>query len=361
MAYDSTQTVTLQGVNTPPASTWNKLRVNDITLEMPLPLSKGEVYQRLPRLFGQLECGVGEAAVSWAVDAANDCTYVEVPAGTVRTEPIVVAVGAGEVRDTGVMVREGATASVVVVASSPEGSGASSASVVRVIAERDAMVGIVEVLALSGTGTHLEAVGVDADDGANVTVRQYFLGGGTVAAGFAANLRGDASSVDLGCRFVTGKDELLDVNHVARLRGRKTKADFLASGMLAANARKTLRETIDLVHGARGAKGNEAETVVIAGDDVVNKTLPVILCDEDDVQGNHGSTIGSIGPEQLAYLAGRGLSEEQSEELFMRAIFDDALINAGCAEARAAVLERARVVFGNDSVAETAEALGQVD
>ncbi|MBU5895455.1 SufD family Fe-S cluster assembly protein, partial [Vibrio cholerae O1] len=67
-------------------------------------------------------------------------------------------------------------------------------------------------------------------------------------------------------------------------------------------AYKTLRETIDLVHGAKGSKGNEAETVLVASDNVMNETLPVILCDEDDVLGNHGASIGSIGPEQLAYL-----------------------------------------------------------
>ena len=31
------------------------------------------------------------------------------------------------------------------------------------------------------------------------------------------------------------------------------------------------------------------------GDDVVNKTVPLILCAEENVVGNHGATIGELG------------------------------------------------------------------
>ena len=70
---------------------------------------------------------------------------------------------------------------------------------------------------------------------------------------------------------------------------------------------------------------------------VTNKTLPAVLCDEDDVAGNHGATIGSVSPEQLAYLADRGLSRADAERLFVRALYEDALMHAPCDEARAVV------------------------
>jgi hypothetical protein len=57
------------------------------------------------------------------------------------------------------------------------------------------------------------------------------------------------------------------------------------SGVLDGHAEKALRATIDLRHGCKGSHGRETESVILAGDDVVNKTLPVILCDEDDVAG----------------------------------------------------------------------------
>ena len=94
------------------------------------------------------------------------------------------------------------------------------------------------------------------------------------------------------------------------------------------------------------------------GPDVVNRTLPVILCDEDDVQGNHGATIGGISQDQVSYLAVRGLSEKQVDELLVRALFDDAAINAVTPAARTAVLDRAAQVLGDEVANDITEGLG---
>ena len=133
---------------------------------------------------------------------------------------------------------------------------------------------------------------------------------------------------------------------------------MLTTGFLDDQARKTLRMTIDLIHGSSGSKGNEAETVMGFGPDVVNRTLPVILCDEDDVQGNHGATIGGISQDQVDYLAVRGLNEKQVDELLVRALFDDAAINAVTPATRTAVLERAAQVLGGEIANDITEGLG---
>ncbi len=71
----------------------------------------------------------------------------------------------------------------------------------------------------------------------------------------------------------------------------------------------------------RIAQGNEIETVMILGD-VVNKTMPAILCDEDDVAGNHTALLsGSVSPEQLDYLALEDFLHQAAEQMFIRALF----------------------------------------
>ena len=74
--------------------------------------------------------------------------------------------------------------------------------------------------------------------------------------------------------------------------------------------------------------------MLLANQGVDNKTVPVILCDEDDVAGNHGATIGHVRPEQLFYLGCRGLSEEAAEALFISAKLEDAALSAPDAEIR---------------------------
>ena len=356
----------LERVNAAPAQTWNRLRTNDVTLTVPARGRAGDVYFSLPRLFEGVECGMGPEVTAWVESQAADARYVEVPRGERRAEPIVVSVSseAGEVADTGVMVRDGAEVTIVVAAGAGEKDGdaegdataagpaaapATSASLLRVIAEAGARVTIHEYLHPGADAQHLESVGIRAGRDARVEVRQYALGGGTVALGLAADLAGDRARFDLTQRYHAAGTEVLDVNEVVRMRGRNTRSELAYSGVLEDAAKKSLRTTIDLVHGARGAQGNEAETVLVLGDDVTNKTLPVILCDEDDVAGNHGATIGSVSPEQLAFLASRGLSRADAEELFSRAVFEDALMSAPCPEARA-------VVRGDSPLASSEEA-----
>lgn len=359
-AATAAATTTLSHVNVPAAQTWNYLRINDISFEVPTPTHKGEVLGRLPRLFDAVEVGIGEEAAAWIVSAAGDSRYIEVKAGTHRAEPIVVDVdaAAGSVLDTGVLVREGAEATVVVAAHGAASVPTTSASLVRIVAERNAHVTLVEVVALGANSQHLEGIGIDAADNANIEVRQYALGGDKVAMGICTSLTGTASRLTHDMRYLARGTEQLDVNHLVRQRGRRTRADVVTSGILADSAKKTMRETIDLVHGAKGAQGNEIETVLVTGDGITNKTLPTILCDEDDVAGNHGASIGSVSPEQLAYLADRGVSGTDAEALFARAIFDDAVIHAPEDVSRTAALARAEAVLGAETACDIAEVLG---
>ena len=59
--------------------------------------------------------------------------------------------------------------------------------------------------------------------------------------------------------------------------------------------------------------------VLLLGDDVVNKTIPLILCAEENVEGNHGATIGALDDDTLFYFASRGMDEKTAERVMTRA------------------------------------------
>lgn len=368
MTVHTAEHIRIKSANVPPAQTWNRLRANSLALTVPKTPDAGTVYLPLPRLFERIECGMGPEVTDYINSQVFEATYHEVPAHTTRKEPIVISVSAAEneCTNTGIMVREGAEATIVVVARAGEkntetaadntgakanaeaDAPATSAALVRIVAEKHARIHLVEMLGVDDDQQHLESVGIEAHEDAVCDVRQYALGGGAVGMGLAVNLVGNRARLDLNNRYHACHEELLDVNHVARMRGCATRAEIAESGILNDSARKTLRATIDLIRGSKDAKGNEAETVQILGDGVVNKTMPVILCDEDNVAGNHGATIGSVSPEQIEYLQARGLSRHEAELLFVRALFEDAIIHAPEALSHAVAVERAEKVLGAD-------------
>ena len=354
--------VLINRANVPAAQTWNRLRANSLSVTVPNHADAGTVYLPLPRLFERIECGMGQEVTDYVESQAFKSDFYSVPAHTKREEPIVVAVSAAQNQcaNTGVIVREGAEATVVIAAfagnagdDTPAGSDANasdalptSAALTRIVVEAGAKLHLIEMLGVNEGQQHLESVGLEVHQDAAVDVKQYALSGSTIGLGLTANLVGARARLDLNNRYHATHEETLDINHLVRMRGTSTRAQLTESGVLNEAAKKTLRATIDLVRGAKDAQGNEIETVMILGDDVVNKTMPVILCDEDDVAGNHGATIGSVSPEQLDYLAARGLSRQAAEQLFVRALFEDAIINAPEEISHRVAVERCEAELG---------------
>lgn len=353
--------VLINRANVPAAQTWNRLRANSLSVTVPNHADAGKVYLPLPRLFERIECGMGQEVTDYVESQAFKSDFYNVPARTKRDEPIVVAVSAAQNQcaNTGIIVREGAEATVVIAAfagdvdgDAPTGSDANddalptSAALTRIVVEAGAKLHLIEMLGVNEGQQHLESVGLEIHQDAAVDVKQYALGGSTIGLGLTANLVGAQARLDLNNRYHATHEETLDINHLVRMRGTSTRALLTESGVLNEAAKKTLRATIDLVRGAKDAQGNEIETVMILGDDVVNKTMPAILCDEDDVAGNHGATIGSVSPEQLDYLAARGLSHQAAEQMFIRALFEDAIINAPEEISHRVAVERCEAELG---------------
>ena len=348
--------VLINRANVPAAQTWNRLHANSLSVTVPNHADEGKVYLHLPRLFERIECGMGQEVTDYVEAQVFKSDFYNVPAHTKREEPIVVAVSAAQNQcsNTGIIVREGAEAIVVIAAFAGEKSTdaasnnalPTSAALTRIVVEAGAKLHLIEMLGVNEDQQHLESVGLEIHQDAAVDVKQYALGGSTIGLGLTANLVGARARLDLNNRYHATHEETLDINHLVRMRGTSTRAQLTESGVLNEAAKKTLRATIDLVRGAKDAQGNEIETVMILGDDVVNKTMPVILCDEDDVAGNHGATIGSVSPEQLDYLAARGLSRQAAEQLFVRALFEDAIINAPEEISHRVAVERCEAELG---------------
>ncbi len=370
--------ILINRANVPAAQTWNRLRANSLSVSVPNHADAGTVYLPLPRLFERIECGMGREVTNYVESQAFKSDFYNVPARTKREEPIVVAVSAAQNQcaNTGIIVREGAEATVVIAAfagdasdggNAPAGSNANddalptSAALTRIVVEAGAKLHLIEMLGVNEGQQHLESVGLEIHQDAAVDVKQYALGGSTIGLGLTANLVGARARLDLNNRYHATHEETLDINHLVRMRGTSTRAQLTESGVLNEAAKKTLRATIDLVRGAKDAQGNEIETVMILGDDVVNKTMPVILCDEDDVAGNHGATIGSVSPEQLDYLAARGLSRQAAEQLFIRALFEDAIINAPEEISHRVAVERCEVELGAEIAHDYDEAAASND
>ena len=294
------------------------------------------------------EHGVGEEAAAYLRYAAGKRIVVKADAGkTIDAQVIVEAAPETlSVAAVDVVADADSTVNLSIVVDSPVGAAPSdkgaisgiAGSTVRVFADDRATVKISRVQTLDESFSDIDDMGLFAGDGARIEVSQTVLGAQSANTGLATDLRGAGARLEIDTHYLGRNTQKRDFNYSVRHHGQKTESDLKANGVLADSCEKTLRGTIDLIRGAKGAQGSENETVLLVDEGVRNKTVPVILCNEDDVAGNHGATIGHIRSEQLFYLASRGLSQQVAERMFSMAIIEQAAIDAVDDDARASVI-----------------------
>lgn len=189
----------------------------------------------------------------------------------------------------------------------------------KVYAEKNANIHIIKVQIMGKNSLQLDDTGITADENAKVKFTLIELGGLHVDSGLHVNLNGYQSDFKANTAYITRNEQYLDMNHTVYLYGRKTNCNMQVHGTVENNATKVYRGTLDFKNGCRGAAGNEYEETLILSPDAVNKSFPIILCDEDDIQGEHGSTIGRLSSDLLFYMQTRGISKDAAEKIMARA------------------------------------------
>ena len=145
------------------------------------------------------------------------------------------------------------------------------------------------------------------------------LGDGAVYADHQIALAGDGAALRADLGYLARRSDTADIDLTVEQLGKSTVSEIHASGALMERAKKVFRGTIDFKHGSAGSVGSENETVLLLGEDAENKTVPVILCAEENVEGSHGATIGELDADTLFYFASRGIDRAAAEAILARA------------------------------------------
>lgn len=135
-----------------------------------------------------------------------------------------------------------------------------------------------------------------------------------------ADLRGDESVISEECIYIGSEDEHIDLYYDRNQYGKSSDSHLATYGALTDRAKKVFRGCIDFKRGSSGAVGNEEDYVIMLSEQVRNVSLPLLLCTEDDVQGNHASSSGQIDKERMFYLMTRGFSKADAKRMVVEAM-----------------------------------------
>ena len=143
------------------------------------------------------------------------------------------------------------------------------------------------------------------------------MGGAEVLHYYTYDLCGKESAMDQKTIYLGNDNQKLDFSYIMAHKGEKSFSDLITTGALMSGAKKTFRGTIDFHRGARRAEGAEEDVCLLLDETVHSVSLPLLLCKEDDVSGNHAASAGQIDRDKLFYLMSRGFSEQEAKHIIV--------------------------------------------
>lgn len=149
------------------------------------------------------------------------------------------------------------------------------------------------------------------------------IGGNNKISNYFAKLNGENSENLLNVIYLGKEKEVIDINYNIETYGEKAKAYINVQGAINDYAKKNFKGTIDFKQGSKKAVGKENENCMILSPNAKSKSLPMLLCHEEDVEGEHGVSSGKIDESKLFYIMTKGISYENARKLIIKANFND--------------------------------------
>lgn len=259
---------------------------------------------------------------SQAKEAAAPFALLELPAGFKSQAPIFVRAGlqdgAASFQRLFVKAGDNVQATVIIEWTSEKSAKGLNAFQTKIAAGNNCKIRVSTVQLLGSGFVHLNDIGTAAGENSSIEIAQLELGADKIFQGIKSALANARSSFVHNAAYCMDKDRELDMNFIAEQTGRETQSLMNVYGTLKDSAKKTYRGTIDFRKGCAASVGNEIEETLLLSPDVVNKSIPLILCDEEDVQGEHGATIGRLDESVLFYMNARGVSQEEAQKMMAR-------------------------------------------
>lgn len=213
----------------------------------------------------------------------------------------------------------GSEATIVVEYHSEEEIELTKLAFTQMTVAEGARIKLIYAQRLSAQANAGESVQVDVAEDAEATVIFMELGAAQSATSCDMHLRGDRAQAYMDTIFLRSGKSKLDLNYRMQFNGQETYGHMNIQGAVAGQAHKATKCTLDFISGCSGTVGREEEHVISLSPEAVSVCTPLLLCSEDNVEGQHAASTGRPDPDRLFYLMSRGLNERQAKKLLLQA------------------------------------------
>ena len=167
----------------------------------------------------------------------------------------------------------------------------------------------------------------NSDTNSKTTVNYVELGGKLKVSNYYSMLNGEGSENYFNALYLGSEEDKIDMNYYLGNNNKNTIGNINVVGSLSGDSYKSFKGTIDFYEGSSKSVGEENENCILLSDTATSRSLPMLLCHEEDVVGAHGVSTGKIDEEKLFYLMSRGIEEKDAKRLIINANYNTVIDN----------------------------------
>ena len=148
------------------------------------------------------------------------------------------------------------------------------------------------------------------------------LGGKNKISNYYSKLEGNFAENNLKTIYLGTEKDIIDINYNIEVYGENSKCTIDTQGAVDDESRKNFKGIIDFKKGCKNSKGIENENCMILSNASKSKSLPILLCQEENVEGEHGVSSGKIDESKIFYIMTKGISYKDAKKLIVKANFN---------------------------------------
>lgn len=191
--------------------------------------------------------------------------------------------------------------------------------VIRILLEKDAKLDLILIDRDNNKKQKLESISVIAKNNSKTDIVKVDLGSNNKYFNYSSYLIEDNAKANIDLAYILSKQENYDISFYQTHFGENTEGNIFIEGVQKEMSSKVFKGTVDFKKGSKNSIGNEYESVINYSKNSKSVSIPILLANEDNIQGNHSANHGEFDEQQLFYIESRGFNKEQAKSIIAEA------------------------------------------
>ena len=323
--------------------TTNNFKINDIELDLDLPenieltnyeISNNNLLIKQEIINDKINTRIGLERQKYMQ------VTITIPKGEIVKEPIFITHTNNLISNIKFIYEENSSADFIIKYNTTDDKTYFNYIKEETISKENSKGSITYINTMNNNSINMIAVENKLEENSNITHNIIDIGGNTRLYNINSKVEGYQAENYVNNIYIGKENDIIDINYNLENIGKKTVNNLMVEGVLNDYSKKNFRGIIDFKEGSTSSVGQENENCVLLSDTCRTRSLPALLCHEEDVVGAHGESSGKVSKEKLFYLMARGYTQKEAEKLIVTANFNKIINKINDQTTRKEILEK---------------------